>query len=406
MVAVVKSLLFLSQIIPSFGQPCTVCKDDSTMAYPENILLLPGFPPLECGTVDLTLSLLVPNTTSDECKAVQSLGSLCGCPIRSDPCILCSNDGAIASLPQNELPFLSDMFLGNVPNCEIFEAYLKSKSITDPICFTAQSFMGDYCGCNVPIDEDGSSSFIPCSLCANGESVNDIQHDKNITIPDFPFKSCNQLESAMSLLLAKDSQQCQTLSQAFGHFCECDKNKGNTCPMCRDGRDVPWPNQTIELLKDFFGGLVPTCEIFESFVASYEDTSEKCSEMQIFGSYCGCPAIEDHCELCPGESLLEEYRNTSFYEMKAYIGVTGTCEDAVDYLVKQVPGQSELCRSGQSVNHLCGCNNGIYAYLDANTITKQAILAWAPRFSALLSILVRNMVHHHFVVFIFAFAVN
>jgi hypothetical protein len=47
-----------------------------------------------------------------------------------------------------------------------------------------------------------------------------------------------------------------------------------------------------------------------------------------------------------------------------------------------------LCHSGQSVNHLCGCNNGIYAYLDANTITKQAVLAWAPRFSALWYVIV------------------
>jgi hypothetical protein len=375
----------------SSGEPCTVCKNNYTMAYPGNVLLLPGFPTLECGTVDLTLSFLVPNSTSDECKAIQSLGSLCGCPIRNDPCILCSNDGATASFPKNELPFFSDMFLGNVPTCEIFEAYLKSQSVTDPVCFTAQSFIGDYCGCNVLSGEEVIIESSPCSLCGNGGSVDRIYDDKSISIPDFPFKNCTQLESAMKLLLPSDSETCHTLSQAFGNYCGCNNDKENHCSLCRDGSNVPWPNQPIELLKDFFGGLVPTCDVFESFVASYDDGSEKCSEMQIFGSYCGCPSIDDHCELCPGESLTEQFRITEFKEMKAYIGVTGTCGDAEDYLVKQIPAASELCHSGQSVNHLCGCNNGIYAYLDANTMTKQAVLAWAPRFSALLSIMVGDI---------------
>ena len=374
------------------NQYCTICQNAQQPSLPDKLLSLPGFPPLLCGDIDSSLAVFVPNATSSTCVTVQSLGSLCGCPVRSDSCSLCP-DGKPASLADNELPFLSDLFQGFTPTCQILEAYLASQSSSGSLCYASQSFVSAYCGCNVDNQEQQNVTGVkrsPCSLCHDGAAFS--LPNRTITIPDFPFKTCSQLSDALALLMDAGSEQCLLLSQAFSSFCGCNM-PDNACTLCRDGSTAPYASNPLDLFKDEFGGIVPTCDVFESYVAGLTAESEECVNMRLFGSICGCPAIDDHCDFCPGETAPVAYRNTTVHALKAFFSFKTTCAIATDYLQYQVLETSELCEYGKDYNHICGCSGGIFTYLEANTVWKQALLAWAPRVSALLSFIVSICSH-------------
>lgn len=338
---------------------------------------------MQCEGVDQTLALLISNDTSAECSTVRSLGALCGCPITlENSCSLCPNGNTIA-FPDNKLPFLSDLFLGFAPSCQILEAYLASKSEDEAICFVSQSFISDYCGCQAP----GTSVHAqpPCSLCPDGELPR--SPDRLISMPDFPFQTCRQLEEALSLLLPENSEQCNLLSGAFSIYCGCIAPQ-DSCSLCRDGSPVPLPDQPMELLKNEFGGLVPTCSVYESYVAGLDDTSHQCSNARLFGSVCGCAPVQDPCTFCPGEAMPEEYLDKLVHELDILFGFKATCGDAETYLQLQIPASSDECILGQQKNFVCGCNDGEWAYLGAKTMQQKVFFAWIPRVSALLSLIV------------------
>jgi hypothetical protein len=60
-----------------------------------------------------------------------------------------------------------------------------------------------------------------------------------------------------------------------------------------------------------------------------------------------------------------------------FIGVLLTCEDV------SLDADDTLCKGEQFGSHLCGFNDGVYSYLDADTTPKQTALSWMPRVSAL-----------------------
>mmetsp|Transcript_7280 Transcript_7280/g.16536 ORF Transcript_7280/g.16536 Transcript_7280/m.16536 type:complete len:436 (-) Transcript_7280:712-2019(-) len=63
-----------------------------------------------------------------------------------------------------------------------------------------------------------------------------------------------------------------------------------------------------------------------------------------------------------------------------------TCGEAFP-LQYQIPSDSSVCYGVRSFSWLCGCFGGHYAYFNAYTVSKQAVLAWVPRVSAFFSIL-------------------
>lgn len=213
--------------------------------------------------------------------------------------------------------------------------------------------------------------------------------DRTINMPDFPFHTCGQLEEALGLLLVDDSEQCSLLSQAFSVYCECIISQ-DSCSLCRDGRKAPLPDMPLELMKNDLGGLVPTCAVYESYAAGFDDGSQECSNAQFFGSVCGCPPVENHCEFCPGESMPEEYLDKVISELDFLFGFTATCGDAESYLQLQISAKSDECIVGQFKNFLCGCSDGKWSYFGADTVSKKAALAWVPRVSALLSFMVNS----------------
>lgn len=85
----------------------------------------------------------------------------------------------------------------------------------------------------------------------------------------------------------------------------------------------------------------------------------------------------------------EEFLNKTIRELtQLYGGFTATCFEVESYLQYQIPGASNECFLAQHGNFLCGCSNGVYSYLGADTYKKQAGLAWAPRVAAILSLIV------------------
>lgn len=370
------------------GAPCTICKDGEPVSLPDEILAVPGLPAMQCSSVDLTLSFVVPNATSADCETVQSLGSLCGCPTREDSCSLCPSGNSVG-LPDNELPFFSDLFLGFVPTCQILEAYLSSRSADESMCFVSQSFISGYCGCDEAGAVGGEELATPCSLCPGGEQAS--FPDKSVSMPDLPFQTCGTLEEALEMILSDGVGECNLLSEAFASYCGCSSTYAEVpCSLCRDGSSVANPTQHVELLQEEFGGITPTCAVYESFVATTEAESRQCSNAQLLGSVCGCPPVKDHCVFCPGESMPEEYLDFNVADLSIIYDFTMTCGDAEAYLQYQVRASSDECFLAQHSNYLCGCNDGEYSYLGANTDPKKAALAWTPRISAFLSMVVSS----------------
>lgn len=126
------------------------------------ILILPVFFYLlsirYCAMAEQVTALLPPD--GDECQMVQSFGSLCGCPVRSDACQLCGSDDRLAipeTFQAQAIDFVIPGMEGQTSSCELAEAYLHSWGDTDLVCAQGQAY-ASACGCTTssnPTDESG-----------------------------------------------------------------------------------------------------------------------------------------------------------------------------------------------------------------------------------------------------------
>ena len=87
------------------------------------------------------------------------------------------------------------------------------------------------------------------------------------------------------------------------------------------------------------------------------------------------------CVFCPQYDVLYPDR------IVALFGDTVTCSDMETFFRRMpVPQDSSNCQLAQSMNYICGCEGKGYG--GANTHAKKSALAWMPRVSAVLSLLV------------------
>ena len=399
MVAVVSTLLpplvFVSLWSTALSSdPCTVCIGGENITKPDKKLALPGFEWIDtCRGLATTIPLVL-DATSPECPQVQSIGTMCGCPIPEDACLLCHGDpNAVLHNPENEVPLFQDSFPANiVPTCELVEANLHSTvKSEDALCTTSQSFLSAYCGCsNHPPTSRQHNN--PCQMCPNNGRLN-----RNKTIDLFGFSTCGELDDAAQLLLLGGSNEC-SLVQAIVGLCECDSLPSDPCTMCRDGSAVPDHlfNKEIPFLVGGgpfgdLGDLAPTtCGLYEAYLKSLNKDDEMCPLAQSIGTYCGCDAVPNHCEFCPGEAIKPQYYEKTLGFLRAVedAGVSPTCEFA-ETLLKQIPSDDLVqCFGMQQRAFLCGCNDGEWMYADTKNQSQKAALAWAPRMSGVLSALV------------------
>ena len=463
--------------------PCSLCRDRSAVQVPDTIPVDSGILAGQtCEQLDFTVGLMFNNASSNECRAVRSLGSLCGCPLPvKNGCASLCPDGSLPTRPNNDLPFLHEYTMGIPSTCSTIDAYLRSSEEADmdvALCEMSQHFFGDYCGCNdsdnengetsktesdneegvagdaPPIDETMDEEWEACSLCPNGGTV--LEPDKavgslpagmgpvNITISF--LETCGSMESFVNVVVDGRSPRC-TAIQTLASHCECPSSTGDggdgqndtgdgaqgenggsqntnenpngqqggneengdsdsstnaeneapiketpsACMLCTDGSKVPDTTKQLEFLTDSFGGITPTCGVVETLLLGYDSSSELCSQVQLAGSLCGCPPIENHCQYCDDLVLKPEFAERPVELFEDFFGIPGfTCAEAwvTQY---QVEDGSELCGFGRGGSSLCGCENGHLRYFEAKTTTQQAVLAWMPRFSAFLSMVVSSL---------------
>ena len=397
--------------------PCSLCRNGTAVALPDRIVADTGvLADRTCQEVNVMLGWLYTNASHPECQSIQSLGSLCGCPTQTqNTCHLCDKEESTTTTTtrpnNNELPFLEELNLGGlVPTCAMLQAYFESvnNSADTELCLTSQYFMADYCGCNQHHQSNLTSSTternnnIPCSLCrqdnTNANTTFTIEREKAINVANFPFATCGALEDAVHLLLIQDSDQCDGLQSAFAVYCGCHEqvHPVSPCTLCADGSVAPLPDKHVPYLRNAFGGITPTCSVLEASMLSLDANDNICGVARLTSSYCGCPAMENHCVFCPDENRTQfplDYLDKPLPQFEQYIdsSVPITCEVAW-YSQFQMRHDDKRCLIANEGTFMCGCNGGEPIYFDADTRTKRLVLVWLPRVTSLLSVMVRKKV--------------
>ena len=396
------SWLFFLSHVPSLvlAAPCTVCPGGEDITLPDKELAIPGFEFINtCGALNATIPSLLDDSLP-ECGQLQSVGTICGCPIPPNACHLCNGDPtAVVRNRTNPIPLFPDLLPGNiVPDCEIVQANMQGAvSSNDPLCSTSQLFLADYCQCsNV---EPLPATRGPCQMCSSGNGV----PDRNRTIDLFGFTSCGELDDAVRLLLREETEECDLVQSIVG-ICGCDTLPTNPCTMCRDGSSVPDSllDREMPFLDGGSGGgagpfallqgIVPTCSLYQAYLLSLDANDETCRLAQGMGSYCGCAPVENHCEFCEDHPIDPLFYNKTLNFLSAVeeAGVSPTCE-FTETLLKQVPTSDRVqCYGIQQRAFLCGCNDGVWMYSDTSNEAEKTAIAWAPRISGALSLLVSH----------------
>lgn len=125
-----------------------------------------------------------------------------------------------------------------------------------------------------------------CSLCSNGGPISFPQ--KKISIQGFEFvDDCKALADIAPQIFQQESDECKLL-QSIGTFCGCAKPV-EACDLCADDSTVAYGGRKLEFLAESFGGIIPTCELVEAGLHSYNNTDDYCTGSQlILSEYCGC----------------------------------------------------------------------------------------------------------------------
>jgi hypothetical protein len=174
-------------VAPIFAQPsdsgistkCVLCPG-SDITLPEKELSIPNYEFIaSCGNLNSTIGLFFKDG-DEQCTLLQGLSSLCGCPTPDNACELCSTptstnqeEGArLLSYPNKTLEFLSELFGGFTPSCEMLAAFLKGNALEgDGQCSSSQLLLSKYCGCGVEELDEVEPTQSMCTLCPSGEAA-------------------------------------------------------------------------------------------------------------------------------------------------------------------------------------------------------------------------------------------
>lgn len=313
----------------STSDPCKLCPDGSSISaeyanFSIPVAAVQAFAKT-CG--DLEKFALTQPSDGDFCKGLQSLSSICGCSYPSNSCNLCSNQSHVPAASFATPTTFSKMALPMIPaQCGLVEATLHRVSQDDAICTEGRQYAGD-CGC--------------------------------------PGVSTRPAAAA------------------------------GYCPFCRDRGHFAHPDKNISAQLEITGvlqrvldlGLSPTCQVVAQFVSTtILESSPDCSRSQLYlGGVCGCQPVDSFCQFCPNDDTIA-YPDQLLYPLlrkNAFM----SCADMNATLSQVKQSQRGLCVTGRTFNFLCGCNGGVREYLGANTVVKQAYMAWLPRVSGLASLI-------------------
>jgi len=376
-------------------------------ANPSASLELPGLGNLPCSTIEAAIGIFLPDETADDCKLIRSISTLCGCPkpAGESSCELCRLNGEGSSVPDNRLderiPFLDHLLQGELSTdpgamtCGVLQAYLHSIDETEQTCSAAQGMLSEYCCL-----DSQSPSAEKCSLCGTGvESFANGSHSLS-SVSSFASLAalvpCQDATKAAELF-SKGSEECSNLQSLVESECVCgtpeeesvppivhatEDSDVSKCSLCRDGSDVTMPDREISFAEKLFG-FAPTCWQAQMATSHMDEGSKDCRDAQLIGSFCGCPAIENACILCPGENMTEpDRRHVRMYELR---GIDIKCSEMAD-LFLQIDESSVECFLGRYTNWECGCNEGFYRYMGTRTDRDKILLSILAKISGSLSV--------------------
>ena len=387
---------------PFVTLPCTICRGGEPVGLPDKIVTSEGILAGQtCDQLDDFVGILYPNASAPDCQAIQSVGTICGCPAATNTCTLCGNAGERPLYPDKTIDSLGDLlFPGITPTCELVEAFLWStdNAAEDGLCLVAHEFLAGYCGCPsaVPTTTSNDVGTAPCSICPNVDDTM-LYANRTLNMEGLPFETCQDLQVAAGELLWEGSDRCSSL-QVLANYCGCTStlrsSSESVCTLCPDGTAAPLGDNLFPLLSDLFGGFTPSCAVVEaSLVGLVEPGSDECEAVQLFSSLCGCQPVEEHCNYCDElDTVPEDYAQTTIYFGAYFLegessDLSVTCEDAwmTQYQLRR---DDRRCYLGRQGSFFCGCNGGDPWYHNADTEFRKIVLAWAPRISGLVSIIV------------------
>ena len=183
--------------------PCTICPNGVSIALPEQPLNLGAELSFvdSCGTLDIVIGAIAGD--SEECALIQSVGSLCGCPVREDACSLCHGGGSVSLLDEDLSWMIQNDNIpdGIVPTCQLIEAMAQSYMADSQQCAEVQVAAGP-CGCP-PLPQDEG-----CAFCPNDDATGITKPDQllEIAIEVVGFApTCAQADLILSQIYAFDS---------------------------------------------------------------------------------------------------------------------------------------------------------------------------------------------------------
>eukprot|EP00980_Cylindrotheca_fusiformis_P025764 scaffold14574_cov123-Cylindrotheca_fusiformis.AAC.1 len=306
--------------------PCTVCLEGEISKPGKALNILEPFKLPTCGYLNNVVSVI--DDSTEDCAGIQTLGGLCGCPVRQNTCRLCPSGLSLAA-PLTELDPSSSSVLQSVPpglapTCEFVDFFLQVSSSDSNECLSTQETYRTECICEVTPDGGVSPTMPPskeavnekenpesdssgCCVCPDRRPIGKPAAIVPIEIPNspVPIETCEDLASAAAFV-PSTSRDCTNGIQLLATFCGCDSSfeRPNGCKICPDGH-IPEPdNQFFSLeevtqLTEYFvrsygaEGLVSdggiSCGLAgPAFSLDIDSHSETCFVNQLRRETCGC----------------------------------------------------------------------------------------------------------------------
>eukprot|EP00980_Cylindrotheca_fusiformis_P000626 scaffold157_cov116-Cylindrotheca_fusiformis.AAC.3 len=308
------------------ASPCTICLEGEISKPGKALNIAKPFPLPTCGDLNNVISFV--DEPTEDCAGIQTLGGLCGCPLRQNACRLCPTGFSLVA-PLTELDPSSSSVLQSVPpglapTCEFVDSFLQVSLSDSEECLSIQETYQTECTCEV-IPDEGSNPTMPpseeavsdeenspndssgCSVCPDGRPIGNPEDIIPFEIPNSPvhIETCEDLASAAAFV-PSTSHDCTNGIQLLATLCGCESSfeRPNGCQLCPDGR-IPEPdNQFFSLegdtqLTEYFvrsygaeglvsGGGISCGLAGPGLGISVDSDSEACFAGQLRRETCGC----------------------------------------------------------------------------------------------------------------------
>lgn len=304
------------------GASCSVCHGGNAVTLPDKAITLPS--PYSgintCGQLDAIIPFAGIGVDSDECMAIRSVSSFCGCPIPPNACQLCPLSSSLLGNADQVIlfePIPSDII---TPTCALAEAFLHSVQDETDECRDYRALLQNDCLCsgsggeqqqnatsitdetsNNSIDQAVNADVSYCSgLCPDGSDIT--FPDKEIgylltglTLPSgvvfdrdsSASPTCDVVETLLRLLVPKDDNACGGAQYLLAGICGCPSSLANPCRFCGD-EPLPQPNRMLYSFQNY--GFPPAqCEDVRLFLEHVPDDDDGVCEGAIENNFlCGC----------------------------------------------------------------------------------------------------------------------